>query len=306
VPAIVACAVLFVSPVGAQIASVEALSQTQALSAAQKQSVSDWANEQFDAVLASDPADASAASRGLVSPFERGNVTAAFRFAVQAALSPRLAGDLDQDAPPIARFAALRMCGRVATSKVLPTLGEALKSEDAAERSFAIAAYADFFESAREESSPIRESGLARELASLTDALANEDDPTIVQQFIAVLAGAESEKTNLRLQAAAAMVDGLNQRFADGSQDEAREQWTIVFIRAIEASNLTYVQEQLHGKQIENGFAQGIAMLCAHATAFAEETREEITDSGDESILALLDDLETRATAVSQFVTGPR
>jgi len=102
------------------------------------------------------------------------------------------------------------------------------------------------------------------------------------------------------------MVDGLNQRFADGSQDEAREQWTIVFIRAIEASNLTYVQEQLHGKQIENGFAQGIAMLCAHATAFAEETREEITDSGDESILALLDDLETRATAVSQFVTGPR
>jgi len=282
----------------AQPAGIGALSQSQTLSDSQKQDVSAWLNANADGLLSDDPAQVATASQDLMAPFQRSNVTAAFRFQLQDALVPRLKSDLNDAAPPAARFAALRLCGRIGTSKVLPTLFETAQSDDSHERSLAVAAFADFFATVRETSSPIRDKSVDDALELLEQGLAAEDEPSIASQFVVVLASTGAPESGLRLRASGAMARGLAARLASGPPNDKQRDWAVTLAHAIENVNKTFVQVSLGGQQIDQSFIDAVNELCDETVGFVDGGDPETDDA------ALLEDLRARAVAVKQRVSG--
>jgi hypothetical protein len=256
--------------------SIGALSQSQTLTDAQAVDVRDWMSEQLDTLITGTPEQASEAAQTLVEPFWRSEVTAAFRFACQDALAPMLEGELDDTAGPLPRATALRLCARVATSGVLPALQTALQSDEPTERAFAIAAYDDFFATADEEASPIRQSTLDEHIRTLTGTLANEEQPALATALIGTLGRAGEPRSTLRLATTRAMADGLVRRLTAGVNTENTRDWTVALIRALQTARETYVEQQLRPQGIDDAFEAGVGRLCAATLAFSADAADTI------------------------------
>lgn len=280
--------------------SIEALSQSQTLTSAQQDSVRDWMSGELDTLITGTPEEASEAAQTLVEPFWRREVTASFRFACQDALAPRLRGELDASADPLPRATALRLCARLATSGVLPTLADALRGDDVADRAFAIAAYDDFFATADEGASPIRQNTLDEHIRALTGTLADEAHPVLATGLIGVLGRAGEPRSALRLATTRAMAEGLVRRLEGDIDVEDTRAWTVALIRALQAARETYVEQQLRPEGVDGPFEIGVGRFCAAILAYSAEAATGVLDGEASDARELL--LEMVDGANSLFV----
>ncbi|CAE7790890.1 oppA [Symbiodinium necroappetens] len=275
---------------------ISTLSQAQTLSASQKDRAVEWMNGHFDAMLSGDASASGSSAQALIEPFtRRDEVTASFRLALQDALVARMRGDLSAGADPAARFAGLRMCGRLGMGKVLPFLEASLASSDPVERSLGVAAHADFFATVRETSSPVRESAVAAHLDALGAALADEDAATVVTEFVVVLAGADEGGTQLRLDAARAMAAGLAANLDRRTPDEMIDTWAVALSHALESVNeAALAGDYNEDVEVDRAFRDAVVGLCEAAIGFAADRPSGVSASTG----VLLDDLSRRASAV--------